>query len=127
MGTIADIAGLAQYPLTQPCAPITSPSCANLQGPPQIRSIEDEVPFIDLGSFDVGEIKDFDVALKFTFGDQRGGTVPVSAYSFTASPFGDDGISVPEPVSGITVALVGSVVLLLQQRRKDNNLARLQE
>jgi hypothetical protein len=98
MGNIADIEGLGQYPLTQPCAPASNPSCAELfyptdttnPNPSQTRTVGDKVPFINLKSADFAidptlpskppfntiPTQAFDVTLKLTFGDGRGAALP---------------------------------------------------
>lgn len=113
LGNIADIAGAAPLPLTQPCN--DSPSCAPL--PPFLSAVtqqaDDEVPFLNLGSLAAGDSVSFDQAFVFTFEDGREGTLSAIPALYTVNPLAQD---VPEPASVMAILVVGGTMTLLRRK-----------
>lgn len=112
MGNIADLTGIQQLPLTEPCQS-GSPSCqSSLPYQPETRQSTDAIPVISLGAFGPNESKTFDISFTFIFGDQRTGTLPIQISANTVS-------TVPLPA---TVWLLGwalGALCFLSPRRKD--------
>ena len=85
-------------------------------GVSETRASNDQVPFLDLGSFAPNEAKSFDLAYTFHFGDNRMGNPGAAFFLNTLSPSPS---AIPEPSSlslTLTMGLFGFLLVLRRRR-----------
>ena len=83
-------------------------------GVSETRAPNDEVPFLDLGSFAPNEAKPYDLSYTFHFGDNRTGNPGASFFLNTLSPSPS---AIPEPSSLALISSMGLFGFFLVLRR----------
>ena len=112
--TLNDVTdGKTQFPLTQPCA---DASCFGGPLPPVTQAATDEVPILQLGSFQAGETKSFDASFNFAFEDNREGVLQFLPLLNTVT----EAAPVPEPGSAIGFILIGLAATKLKRQSSNS-------
>lgn len=125
LGDLADITGTAPLPLMLPCD--NSPSCPSEPPPLPLPALsqdsDDEIPFINLGSFAPEESKSFDAVFDFAYEDNRVGPLRLfptfsvlSAVSITQQPEPE---AVPEPTTAIALLALSGLLTRLKPNRSN--------